>query len=58
MMIDNPQTRTGVLVEYGETIQIFTQPENQQTEDYVTGRLDKNNSRIIVILLKEGSHYE
>ena len=38
MMIDNPQTRTGVLVEYGETIQIFTNPKNQQTEDYVTGR--------------------
>jgi phosphate transport system ATP-binding protein len=38
MMIDNPQTRTGVLVEYGATTQIFTQPKNQQTEDYVTGR--------------------
>lgn len=38
MMIDNPQTRTGVLVEYGPTTQIFTQPKNQQTEDYVTGR--------------------
>ena len=38
MMIDNPQTRTGVLVEYGQTKQIFTQPKNRQTEDYVTGR--------------------
>jgi phosphate transport system ATP-binding protein len=38
MMIDSPQTRTGVLVEYGPTTQIFTQPKNQQTEDYVTGR--------------------
>ncbi len=38
MMIDNPQTRTGVLVEYGPTAQIFTNPQNQQTEDYVTGR--------------------
>lgn len=38
MMIDNPQTRTGVLVEYGETNQIFTRPANQQTEDYITGR--------------------
>jgi phosphate transport system ATP-binding protein len=38
MMIDNPQTRTGVLVEYGPTTQIFTQPKNSQTEDYVTGR--------------------
>lgn len=38
MMIDDPQTRTGVLVEYGKTIQIFTNPQNKQTEDYVTGR--------------------
>jgi phosphate transport system ATP-binding protein len=38
MMIDNPQTRTGVLVEYGQTSQIFTNPKNKQTEDYVTGR--------------------
>jgi phosphate transport system ATP-binding protein len=38
MMIDNPRTRTGVLVEYGPTTQIFTQPKNSQTEDYVTGR--------------------
>ncbi len=38
MMIDNPQTRTGVLVEYGETNQIFTRPANRQTEDNITGR--------------------
>jgi phosphate transport system ATP-binding protein len=38
MMIDNPQTRTGTLVEYGETEQIFTVPRKQQTEDYITGR--------------------
>jgi phosphate transport system ATP-binding protein len=38
MMIDNPQNRTGNLVEYGPTIQIFTNPKLQQTEDYVTGR--------------------
>ncbi len=38
MMIDSPQTRTGVLVEYGPTSQIFTNPKNKQTEDYVTGR--------------------
>ncbi len=38
MMIDNPQTRTGVVVEYGPTPQIFTNPKNKQTEDYVTGR--------------------
>ncbi|NIM94167.1 MAG: phosphate ABC transporter ATP-binding protein [Anaerolineales bacterium] len=29
----------GELVEFGETDQIFTRPENQQTEDYITGRL-------------------
>jgi len=38
MMIDNPQNRTGKLVEYGPTVQIFTNPKLQQTEDYVTGR--------------------
>ncbi len=38
MMIDNPQNRTGVLVEYGATAQIFTNPKKKQTEDYVTGR--------------------
>jgi phosphate transport system ATP-binding protein len=38
LMIDDPRTRTGVLVEYGPTTQIFTQPKNSQTEDYVTGR--------------------
>jgi phosphate transport system ATP-binding protein len=38
MMIDNPATRTGVLVEFDETIKIFTNPKNKQTEDYVTGR--------------------
>ncbi len=30
--------RTGVLVEYDETEKIFTQPDDQRTEDYVTGR--------------------
>jgi phosphate transport system ATP-binding protein len=38
MMIDSPKTRTGILVEYGPTSQIFTNPKNKQTEDYVTGR--------------------
>jgi len=28
----------GVLVEFGETEQIFTRPQNKRTEDYVTGR--------------------
>jgi phosphate transport system ATP-binding protein len=30
--------RSGGLVEYGETDQIFTNPQKQQTEDYITGR--------------------
>ena len=30
--------RAGVLVEYGETAQVFTNPKNKQTEDYITGR--------------------
>ncbi len=38
MMLENPQTRTGILVEYGSTTQIFTRPANQQTEEYITGR--------------------
>jgi len=29
---------TGILVEYDETPKIFTQPSDQRTEDYVTGR--------------------
>ena len=30
--------RTGILVEYDETTKIFTQPSDNRTEDYVTGR--------------------
>ncbi len=30
--------RAGMLVEYGETSQIFTRPRDQRTEDYITGR--------------------
>jgi len=30
--------RAGLLVEYGETSQIFTQPRDKRTEDYITGR--------------------
>ncbi|MDD5369477.1 MAG: phosphate ABC transporter ATP-binding protein PstB [Anaerolineaceae bacterium] len=36
MMINT--NRAGTLVEYGGTAQIFTNPKNKQTEDYVTGR--------------------
>jgi phosphate transport system ATP-binding protein len=37
----NPEsdTRTGVLVEYGTTQQIFGYPENPRTQAYVTGRV-------------------
>lgn len=38
MMLEDPTTRTGKLVEFGETSQIFTRPKHQQTEDYITGR--------------------
>jgi phosphate transport system ATP-binding protein len=38
VMIDSPETRTGSLVEFDETVTIFTNPNNKQTEDYVTGR--------------------
>jgi phosphate transport system ATP-binding protein len=36
----NPETgeRTGVLVEYDRTQQLFTTPADQRTEDYITGR--------------------
>ncbi len=30
--------RTGELVEYGDTRKMFTQPSDQRTEDYITGR--------------------
>ncbi|MBT3239812.1 MAG: phosphate ABC transporter ATP-binding protein [Chloroflexi bacterium] len=32
------EDRAGTLIEYGETNQIFTNPEFQLTEDYITGR--------------------
>ena len=30
--------RAGTLVEYGPTSQIFTNPRDKRTEDYITGR--------------------
>jgi phosphate transport system ATP-binding protein len=36
MMID--EGRAGKLIEYGATTQIFTNPRNKQTEEYVSGR--------------------
>jgi len=35
-MVDD--SRTGYLVEYGESDQIFTKPKDRRTEDYITGR--------------------
>ncbi|MDO8383283.1 MAG: phosphate ABC transporter ATP-binding protein PstB [Microbacterium sp.] len=35
---DTTGDRTGVLVEYGRTSQIFEQPRDQRTEDYISGR--------------------
>jgi phosphate transport system ATP-binding protein len=32
------EDREGYLVEYGETRQIFTNPKDKRTEDYITGR--------------------
>ncbi|MBI5565255.1 MAG: phosphate ABC transporter ATP-binding protein [Chloroflexi bacterium] len=32
------EDRSGYMVEYGDTRQIFTKPKDQRTEDYVTGR--------------------
>jgi phosphate transport system ATP-binding protein len=32
------EDRAGYLVETGKTIDIFTNPKNQLTEDYVSGR--------------------
>jgi len=32
------ERQTGILVEYGETRQIFTHPRDKRTEDYITGR--------------------
>jgi phosphate transport system ATP-binding protein len=28
----------GLLIEYGNTTKLFTNPVNKQTEDYITGR--------------------
>jgi phosphate transport system ATP-binding protein len=30
--------RSGILVEFGKTDDIFTNPEDKRTEDYITGR--------------------
>jgi phosphate transport system ATP-binding protein len=35
---DEGRSRTGVVVEYSPTDKLFTNPEDQRTEDYVTGK--------------------
>src|SRR5215210_4193106 len=37
-MLMDPQSRAGQLIEFGTTNQIFTQPKDKRTEDYITGR--------------------
>jgi phosphate transport system ATP-binding protein len=32
------QDRAGMLIEYGETSELFTKPKDKRTEDYITGR--------------------
>ena len=36
LMVD--ENRSGYLVEHGETNQIFTDPKDERTEAYITGR--------------------
>jgi phosphate transport system ATP-binding protein len=30
--------RSGILIEHGKTSQLFTNPKDKRTEDYITGR--------------------
>ena len=40
MLVDSDNdTRTGTLVEYGPTQQIFEDPHDPRTQAYVTGRM-------------------
>jgi phosphate transport system ATP-binding protein len=36
LMVDSD--RAGMLVEYGPTTELFTNPRDKRTEDYITGR--------------------
>ena len=36
--VDEDRSRHGILVEYDSTEKIFTNPSDDRTEDYVTGR--------------------
>lgn len=37
-MLMNPETRAGELIEFSNTEQIFTNPRERRTEDYISGR--------------------
>jgi phosphate transport system ATP-binding protein len=37
-MLMDPETRAGQLIEFGTTEQLFTNPRDKRTEDYITGR--------------------
>ncbi len=38
MMMLKDQTRSGTVIEFGQTHVMFTNPKDKHTEDYVTGR--------------------
>ncbi len=38
MMLQDPKTRSGTVIEFGNTHMMFTNPKDKRTEDYVTGR--------------------
>ena len=38
MMLKDNRTRSGTVIEFGDTHVMFTNPKNKHTEDYVTGR--------------------
>jgi phosphate transport system ATP-binding protein len=38
MMLTDNKSRSGTVIEFGETQVMFTNPKNKHTEDYVTGR--------------------
>jgi len=41
MMMLEEGTRAGTVIEYNETDTVFMRPSDKRTEDYVTGRLDR-----------------
>jgi phosphate transport system ATP-binding protein len=37
-MLMNPENRTGELIEFAPTVELFQRPRDRRTEDYITGR--------------------